>query len=741
MAEFFEVPLFTVDDYKNNRFDSPASYLPLCIYNKSVYNQYRDMGILVNGDLSQRVYSWVNDRQVINETAIPRLTAIYNNDATYDRDEKSIVGGPGSLPFFYGQRVRIYENLRNDLINKGYFETNGLHGYVLMTLGGARINYFNCKAYSSVDHSTIDKLITMDYYGIKWAEYTNVASDIRDYGDYGYLARPYAIKYGSEYYNYHTKLGYSTILEMLNAEGSNVQSYIDEAMGYCAEVLGGFSNSLAPQGGALWYVVNGSLPATFTGNNLSMCRTLFISVNIDEMKNIVNGIVPSSSFDRSLNTISGSSGYIRYRSNPIAYSMKPGLTGFDYNANLDIRNFIRTGYTTEPKIGKYWEGYPNGGNDDSVHQKDGSSGQGDYDNTNDPIEFPAVPLKTASLSGMVSLWNPEINEISQLNNYLWSPEVIDIMKKFWNDPMDGIISLSLVPIDVGATEYREVRIGGNYTGIRMKRIFNQIQKVNMGKLKFAEYFGSFADYSPYTTVYLYLPYIGMTQLNVDDIMDCDLELEYMIDLFDGTTVANLRSVRVWDELAGIVGSWAGNCQTQIPVSSVSYREMLAGAARAGIGMLTGSMVAGAALGAQPQPQWKNNPFYVPETGEFMSYRTLEGDNTNVLNERAMGGSLQMQGVQGMNMGLNAKGQVSRGGNANCTAGALSVQTPYLIINRPVSAMPDGINDFIGYPSYSRGRLGDQQGFTQVLYVKLENLTATQKERAELDQILKGGVIF
>lgn len=72
---------------------------------------------------------------------------------------------------------------------------------------------------------------------------------------------------------------------------------------------------------------------------------------------------------------------------------------------------------------------------------------------------------------------------------------------------------------------------------------------------------------------------------------------------------------------------------------------------------------------------------------------------------------------------------------------MSPQQAYIILSRPVSAIPKGWNKYAGYPSLKIKKLSTQKGYTEIAYIKLNNLEATAEEISELNSILRGGVIL
>ena len=51
------------------------------------------------------------------------------------------------------------------------------------------------------------------------------------------------------------------------------------------------------------------------------------------------------------------------------------------------------------------------------------------------------------------------------------------------------------------------------------------------------------DYNPHTTVSLYLPFIGIVPLNVDDVMRATITVKYGVDVFTGACLAMVEVSR------------------------------------------------------------------------------------------------------------------------------------------------------------------------------------------------------
>ena len=89
----------------------------------------------------------------------------------------------------------------------------------------------------------------------------------------------------------------------------------------------------------------------------------------------------------------------------------------------------------------------------------------------------------------------------------------------------------------------------------------------------------------------------------------------------------------------------------------------------------------------------------------------------------------------------AKASVEHGNGVSGVPGVMGGTYPYFIIMRPMQSIPDNVQAFTGFPSNILLPLNDVSGFTKVEYVHLENISATEAEKAEIMAFLKEGVIF
>ena len=141
------------------------------------------------------------------------------------------------------------------------------------------------------------------------------------------------------------------------------------------------------------------------------------------------------------------------------------------------------------------------------------SGGGGFDGHSENDTFPPLPSLGSTGSGFVQLYNPTTSELQALGGYLWSNDFLDNIAKIFQDPMDLIITLNVVPCAPPIFNTSRVYIGSLDTHIDMQRISSEYVAVNCGRVTIPEYYGSALDYAPHTKISLLLPFVGVVPLN------------------------------------------------------------------------------------------------------------------------------------------------------------------------------------------------------------------------------------
>ena len=322
----------------------------------------------------------------------------------------------------------------------------------------------------------------------------------------------------------------------------------------------------------------------------------------------------------------------------------------------------------------------------------GGGETGTYTLVHDIISIPDKPQLSALSTGFVSIWTPDETQIRDLARFMWNADLltIDFWRKLVADPIDLIYSLSIFPCNIVPDGNDIVCVGLTSTGVRMSYYNSQYFDVDCGSVMMSKYWDAYLDYNPYTKVNIYLPYIGVKPLNVDEIMGDRIAVKYRIDLASGVCIAFIRCGD------SVLYQFSGNCATQIPVTSLQFADLVRSAVSLGTAVGASLATAGAA------------------------------------------GPAAISAAASLAM---SKPDVAHSGAIGNAAGLMAVQRPYLIVTRPRQALPEDQEVYTGFPSFITQEFTELEGYTEVDSVHLHNIPATQSEVDEINRLLHEGVIF
>ena len=247
------------------------------------------------------------------------------------------------------------------------------------------------------------------------------------------------------------------------------------------------------------------------------------------------------------------------------------------------------------------------------YNSNGKGGQGDWDGSSDqggyttPDQFTIDALNC----GLLTVYNPTEGELKDFNDYIFT-DIDDAMasqlKKLIADPIDYVIFLAMCHFQPTVKNAKEaITFCGLNTGVTANVVSPQMQFIQCGTIHLSEHneTASFLSYDPYFKAHLYLPYIGMVDIAIDDIMDCDVTIQYIIDMLTGSCVAQVLSKRTSKRADsdilnpdGItIGEYTGNCFENLPLSATDWRGLFQGVIQfaGGLTSVAGGNVAG--LGA------------------------------------------------------------------------------------------------------------------------------------------------
>ena len=344
---------------------------------------------------------------------------------------------------------------------------------------------------------------------------------------------------------------------------------------------------------------------------------------------------------------------------------------------------------------------PYDGGDD---KGDDDNTAGDYDHTSDSVPEPDLPSVSVTDSGLVTLFAPTQSQLKALADYLWSDAFsLDSFKKMLNNPMDCILGLTIVPVNVPHGSAREITVGNIVTTVSCNICPTQYVKVDCGTFTFDRHnmTNSYLDYAPYSKCYLYLPFIGVQEINIDDFMQSTMHVVYHVDILTGAMFCYVMRDN------SVMYTYMGQCAENVPLSSSSYSNTIGSIMSAAASIVGVASVA--ATGGASAP---------------VAAGLLAGASTSTANAVT-----------------SLKPSVAHSGSIGGGAGIMGVNYPYLIFNTPHVSIPSQQRHYTGYPSNQIVKLSALKGFNVIQAINLSVSGANDSEMNEIESILKGGVIL
>lgn len=324
--------------------------------------------------------------------------------------------------------------------------------------------------------------------------------------------------------------------------------------------------------------------------------------------------------------------------------------------------------------------------------------------TPDPIPIPPDPVIEVTDVGFCTLFAPTKSQLKNLASYMWSGLFdLNSFRKIFADPMDCILGLNILPFSVQTSGSGVVTVGNISTGITMNIAASQWVTINCGTINMGKVYDTYLDYSPYTKTHIYLPFIGMQELNTDDVAHKDITLKYKVDILSCACIAYLL---VDDR---VLYQFAGSCGYSVPVTSSNFAEMISNmvtiAASAAAIVATAGAAAPVAAGAGG----------VAGIEGTMATTSLAGSVTSM------------------------KPTIKRSGSLGSGAGFMGVQTPYMLLEIPRLCKPARQPHHLGYPSFVTIQVSGLSGLGIFESIILDGVPCTEEERSMLQEIFKGGV--
>jgi len=352
-----------------------------------------------------------------------------------------------------------------------------------------------------------------------------------------------------------------------------------------------------------------------------------------------------------------------------------------------------------------WVNIPKDPDPDGDGNASGESG-GSHKNDIDTFEPSAPDFNSINLSNLHTYWitKDQMKDFyTKLWEFNWTDISTNLLTGIYSNLVSNVVSLKMMPTspeNLGGTGEAEAVVLGfkTFDDLIVQTIgTNACPVVTIGTINIKKAYKSYADYSPYTDIALYLPFVGVVPLDTNLFMNTaeyngsTLTVKASYDILGGTITYFIEYEHA------TVYQFTGNMAVDVPVSlqsGVDIGTSLAQNASSAIATATNALTSV----AEPKPIGK-------------------AVNTAVQNVSSFGGaSASAQSLYS-----------STGGDGAFYAFPKCV----LMIRRPEYNRPKTYDSTIGYPAFFTKKVADISGFATVTNPKIPLVDGMTKEEHDM----------
>ena len=346
---------------------------------------------------------------------------------------------------------------------------------------------------------------------------------------------------------------------------------------------------------------------------------------------------------------------------------------------------------------------------------------------------------SSGVNNMSYKYTMTYQEVNDLLTEIEDPNFTNNIIKLFSDPMENLLSLVVFPFDVknmlqAWSQMTDgtiiINIYQTTTAKGLEINSATVPMLNVGNFEIPRPTSSFMDYKPYTTLELYLPYIGFVELDNDEVMGNQISIRYAVDLTSGKCTA---FVSLYDATEAkdvrLLLTREGQCGMRIPISGGSGSEISKAILSFGMGAVSGAVSLGlGAVGAGSATNAKG----IPTGGTVGSVVDTLASSTGYLSHTTI------NAIQA------GQYHVHKGGVIEVNNAFYAPQTPFLIYRCPKVTRPSNYDHTVGRPLAETRTLSQLTGYTLIEQVHVEGSDfgmATLEEKNMLETQLKNGILL
>jgi hypothetical protein len=207
-----------------------------------------------------------------------------------------------------------------------------------------------------------------------------------------------------------------------------------------------------------------------------------------------------------------------------------------------------------------------------------------------------------------------------------------------------------------------------------------------------------------------LPFIGIVNVDANDIVGHSVNITYNIDCYNGSCIAMITVAKAGPDgqvYNCLAYQYSGNCAVDVPLSGgsqASIKGAIINATAVGIG----GLIMGAA--------------------QMNKGKVLSGASDMIV-----------AAEHALSNVMSARSSVQKSGSFGASFGAMGAKRPYIMVKRPVQVVVRNYNELYGYQAHKAVTIGQCRGYIRCREVHVESATASDAEKNKIAQMLKDGV--
>lgn len=320
----------------------------------------------------------------------------------------------------------------------------------------------------------------------------------------------------------------------------------------------------------------------------------------------------------------------------------------------------------------------------------------DFEDNDSDVDFNMDVGTNSNISLLTKTYAITENQLQQIGNKIWTGYFTELIDALNSSPIENIISVKAFPFEITGGTSKEIMLGNVEMGVNGNELPSNYSPIKVIKSDFEitpRFSGllKWLNYSPFTNIQMFLPYVGIVDINPQLVMGKKCTLKYIYDVILGNCQACLYVKDVNNKTVEI-GKWSGQLAIDVPITASN-------AVRMGVGHLTGTIDAISNL--------------------------LKGN---------IGGAI----MDGIGVATQPFHSMTKG-SPSSACDSFDMQNAYLIIDSPVYKYPSQFGHIYGYPCELYLYLNDLHGFVQCENVHIDGIPCMEEERVELLALLEEGV--